>query len=230
MPLHSFPQRRRIYLMRHGAVSYFEQGHPVPVDDVRLTEEGRAQATAAAAALVDVPFNAAISSGLPRTDETAKIVLGKRRLLIGTVTAFREIRSGQFIDIRAEDMRTSFVEAFTRPLTWDDQFLLGETFGAFRDRVVPAFHNLIADRSWTEMLLVAHGATNRMIIASVLGASLESIGHIEQDACCINILDIDERGYGIVRLLNYAPYNAIKEGLTLTTMEQYLLAAQIEKT
>ena len=40
-------ERRRIYLMRHGAVSYFDDdGRPVPEDSVPLTAEGRAQALA----------------------------------------------------------------------------------------------------------------------------------------------------------------------------------------
>ena len=40
--------RRRLYLMRHGAVSYFTaDGAPVDPDAVPLTEEGRAQAEAA---------------------------------------------------------------------------------------------------------------------------------------------------------------------------------------
>ena len=37
--------RRRIYLMRHGAVAYFDgSGRPVPPDTEPLTEEGRAEA------------------------------------------------------------------------------------------------------------------------------------------------------------------------------------------
>ena len=39
---------RRIYLMRHGAVAYFDDdGRPVAPDDVPLTAEGRRQAQAA---------------------------------------------------------------------------------------------------------------------------------------------------------------------------------------
>ena len=52
------------------------------------------------------------------------------------------------------------------------------------------------------MLLVAHGAVNRVILADVLDLDLHGIGHIEQDACCINLLDFDEQGSGIVRLVN----------------------------
>jgi phosphoserine phosphatase len=66
--------RRRIYLMRHGAVSYFENGRPVPPHTVSLTEEGRAQAQAAAHVLAGVTLDRVVTSGLTRTVETARIV------------------------------------------------------------------------------------------------------------------------------------------------------------
>ena len=80
--MHALPQRRRIYLMRHGEVSYFPNGQPVPPEGVTLNEAGRAQAHAAARALADVPFDRVITTGLPRTAETATIVLGERDMPI----------------------------------------------------------------------------------------------------------------------------------------------------
>ena len=50
--------RRRIYLMRHGDVAYFDlRGKPVPPDEVPLTDEGRKQARAAGTALSRVKFD-----------------------------------------------------------------------------------------------------------------------------------------------------------------------------
>ncbi len=67
--------RRRLYLMRHGAVAYFDDnGRPVAPDDVPLTAEGRAQAEAARALLDGTALDRVISSGLPRAIETAAIV------------------------------------------------------------------------------------------------------------------------------------------------------------
>ena len=218
-----FPTRRRLYLLRHGEVSYFDQGRPVPPESVRLNADGRAQAEAAARALADTQFDRAVISGLPRTAETAAIVLGERATTVETVPALAEIRGGRLADIPPADLRSTFVGALTRQLTHTDTFLMGETFGDFRDRVLPAYHALIGDLSWSVMLLVAHGAVNRVILADALGAELESLGHLEQDAGCINIIDYDERGYGIVRLVNYTPYNPLKVGLALTTMERYFL-------
>jgi phosphoserine phosphatase len=221
--MHDFPTRRRLYLMRHGEVSYFEQGRPAPPEGVHLNEQGRAQAAAAAHALADISFDRAVTSGLPRTDETAAIVLGDRTLPVLIEPGLREIRGGRLADIPPQELRRTFVDAMTRRLSAADTFLLGESFGDFRDRVLPAFQALIADVSWSAMLLVAHGAVNRVILADVLGLDLHGIGHLEQDACCINLLDFDEQGYGIVRLVNYTPYNPLKDGLALTTMERYFL-------
>ncbi|HEU5100859.1 MAG TPA: histidine phosphatase family protein [Roseiflexaceae bacterium] len=221
--MHDFPARRRLYLMRHGEVNYFEQGRPAPPEGVHLNEHGRAQAAAAAHALADVSIDRVVTSGLPRTDQTAVIVLGERPLPVEAEPELREIRGGRLADIPPQELRRTFVDALTRRLSAADTFLLGESFGDFRDRVLPAFHALVADTSWTTMLLVAHGAVNRVILADALGLDLHGLGHIEQDAGCINLLDFDEHGYGIVRLVNYTPYNPLKHGLALTTMERYFL-------
>ena len=224
-----FPQRRRIVLMRHGEVSYFREGQPVTPDLAQLTKDGQAQAQAAAQVLSDVPFDAAVSTGLVRTDDTLRIVLGPRDLSVQTIPDLQEIRAdniGHMSNLSQEDMRTMLAQAFTRPIQPDDQFLLGETFGAFRERIVGAFRAILADSNWSCLLLVAHGATNRVILADVFGAQLDFLGHVEQDPACINIIDVDEQGYGILRLLNFTPYNPIKTGLSLTTMERYFLAAQ----
>ncbi|NOK62527.1 MAG: Broad specificity phosphatase PhoE [Chloroflexi bacterium AL-W] len=223
------PQRRRIVLMRHGEVNYFQDGQPVAPDLAQLTEDGHTQAQAAAQTLIDVPFDAAISTGLVRTDNTLRIVLGQRNLASQTVPDLQEIRAdniGHMANLSPQEMRTMLTQAFTRSIQPDDHFLLGETFGVFRERIVAAFRAILTDSTWRCLLLVAHGATNRVILADVFGAQLDFLGHIEQDAACINIIDVDEHGYGILRLLNYTPYNPIKTGLSLTTMERYFLAAQ----
>lgn len=218
--------RRRLFLLRHAEVSYFENGRPVPSEDVDLNVEGREQAAATARALAGVPFDRAATSGMRRTNQTAEIVLGARALPVEQFPALREIRAGRLEDIPPADLRSTFVHALTRRLTPEDRFLMGESFGALQERVLPVVGALLADLSWRSLLLVAHGGVNRLILAHLLGAGLESFGHLEQDPACINIVDIDDSGYGIIRLLNYTPYNEVKDGLALTTMERYFLMLQ----
>ena len=63
-------KRRRIYLMRHGSVTYFDgDGKPFLPEMVPLNPQGQAQATAAGAifAAEKIRFDRVIVSGLPRT-------------------------------------------------------------------------------------------------------------------------------------------------------------------
>ncbi|MDZ4719058.1 MAG: histidine phosphatase family protein [Roseiflexaceae bacterium] len=221
--MEQFPKRRRIVLMRHGEVSYFVDGRPVPPPEAQLNNEGRIQAATAAQLLADIPFDRAVATGLSRTMETARIVLATRNLEIEVVPELQEIRGGRMADLPRDELRRVFLNSMTHHLAEDSQFLMGDRFGDFRDRVVPAFHRLLENEHWQNLLIVAHGAVNRAILADVLHAPIEAMGHIEQDAGCVNMIDVDERGYGIIRLLNYTPYNPSKRGMDLTTMERYFL-------
>ncbi len=222
-----FPTRRRIYLMRHGEVSYFVDGRPVPPPEARLNAVGQEQARLAGDALAQVPIDRVVATGLSRTMETARLVLDARAVPIegeiAVVTALQEIRGARVIDLPRPELEQLFIHSMTHSLTADSRFLNGEHFGEFFARIVPAFQGLVADQTWQNMLLVAHGAVNRAILAHILHGPIETMGHIEQDAGCINLIDIDDQGYGIVRLLNYTPYNPSKQGMQLTTMEHYFL-------
>ncbi len=141
----------------------------------------------------------------------------------------REIEPGRLLTKLAgspAEIAHAFLGAIDGEVTRDTRFLDGETFGAVTDRVWPALESLLADRTWHHLLLVAHGVVNRVLLTRMLGSNLAGIGAFEQDAGCINVIDVDDAGRFLVRLLNHSPLNAMKGGVELTTMEwlyqQYL--------
>jgi len=88
--------RRRIYLMRHGHVSYAdEQGRPINPQEVPLTAAGRAQAAAARDLLAEVAFDRAVCSGLPRARQTAEIVLEPHAVRLEDQPGFTELRGAR---------------------------------------------------------------------------------------------------------------------------------------
>lgn len=219
-----FPSRRRIYLLRHADVSYFDaSGKPARPDTVPLTERGREQAVAAQQSLAEIPIDRAICSGLPRTVETARKVIGGRSIDIESWHELREIEPGRLADLPVDSIGKAFLGSLGGELSREARFLGGETFGSMLDRVLHALARLVADQSWDHVLIVAHGAVNRAILCQALGSGLGGFGGIEQDACCINILDVEDSGRLLVRLLNHTPYNHAKIGMQKTTMEQLLL-------
>jgi probable phosphoglycerate mutase len=208
--------RRRIYLMRHAQVRYFEGIHP---HEVQLTEEGRAQAEAAADALRGVRFDRVITSGLPRTVDTARAIAPD--LEIEANPDLREIESGDLRGLDPEVVQEMMTAAFRGVVPNDAQFLGGETIGELFDRVVPALDALSADEGWDVVLLVLHGAVNRAILSRALTDGRTFLGAFEQAPGCINVLDVDPAGGFVIRAVGYTPYDPVHERAPrTTTMEQ----------
>jgi probable phosphoglycerate mutase len=183
--------RRRIYLMRHAEAAYVGADGKVTRDPrtVPLSARGRREAAAMGELLGAVHFDRAVCSGLARTVETAELVLHDKRLPLERVPELEEVRGGrgQLGAFQPRDVAYSVWDA-ARP---DGRFLGGESLGELRARVMSAVERLVAQPSWSRLLLVAHGGVNRVILAWALGAPLESAPHMEQDSACLNVIDLD---------------------------------------
>ena len=212
--------RRRLYLMRHAEVSYFgDDGAPVNPAEVSLNEEGIAQAHAAAAAFAEVDLDRVVTSGLPRTLETAEIVAPGREA--ESWPELREIQGGRLSEIPADALEREFVGAFRGVIPNETRFLRGESIGELFDRALPALARLEDDDSWHTTLAVLHGAVNRAILSYALTGERMFLGHFEQAPACVNVLDLGEAGEWIVRAVNLAPYDLLHLSHRQTTMERY---------
>ena len=208
--------RRRLYVMRHGAVSYFDHGRPLKPEDVPLTVAGRDQAYAAASMLRGIEFDRVITSGLPRTVETARIVAPD--LEPEAWPELRELETGRLADISEEELERAFTDAFRDVVPEDARFLAGETIGSLFDRVLPAIDRLLAADDWDIVLAVLHGGVNRAILSRALTGGRTFLGNLEQSPACVNIVDVGTDW--IVRAVNVTPYDlAHLEGRS-TTMEE----------
>jgi len=208
--------RRRIYLMRHGQVAYFENGRPLRPHSVPLTAEGREQAAAAAKLLDGIVFDRVVTSDLPRTVETARIVAPS--VEPESWPELREIESGRLDEIPEDALEATFLGAWRDVVPEDVRFLGGETIGSLLDRVLPAVDRLIADPDWDVLLAVLHGGVNRAIISHALTGRRALLGNLEQSPACINILDVGDDW--VVRAVNHTPYDPAHLRNRLRTMEE----------
>lgn len=224
----SSQKRRRIYLMRHGSVTYFdEQGKPFLPEQVPLNELGRSQATAAGRVFADagLKFDRVIVSGLPRTIETATRVLAEtgQQIELEQWPDLVELRGGKLSAIPDESLKEAFVGAFDGVVPENRQFLGGETVGQLMDRVHPCIDRLREDRSWDTVLLVLHGGVNRAILSYALTNQRLFLGNLAQTAGCINAIDVGEpQADWVVRIVNYSPISELQGDTRHTTMEVLL--------
>jgi len=227
--------RRRIYLMRHGHVDYFS-AEVVRTRDTRmvtLTERGRLEAQAAGRAFAAVTFDRAICSGLPRTRETAQLVLeqipGAPDLEIEP--AFVELYGGSANAKSRQELVATMSFHFEKAAEPGATMLEGgESFAAAQERAVDAMRGLLRAPAWRQILIVAHEGINRLILSWACRAGLTAAGAFEQDTGCINVLDFDmvpseggapgpEIARAIVKAINLTPYNYLKHGMNLTSLE-----------
>lgn len=224
--------RRRIFLMRHGSVTYFDaDGRPHPPDSVPLNPQGQQQADAAGRlfAAANIRFDRVIVSGLLRTVETAERVLAVAGgdAALEHNAQLREIEGGKLSAIPDADLQRAFTGAMDGVVDLNTQFLGGETVGALMDRVIPPIDALRADPDWDVVLLVLHGGVNRAVLSYLLTGQRQFIGGLAQAPACINALDVGPARHDVsLRLLNHAPLDTLHTSTRKTTMEalyeQYL--------
>ncbi|MGD0192224.1 MAG: histidine phosphatase family protein [Rhizomicrobium sp.] len=225
--------RRRIYLMRHGHVDYLapEVVRSRDTHGVPLTAQGRLEAEAAGRAFAHVSIDRAICSGLPRTRQTAELVLAQieNAPALETDSALAEIRGGRAgVKSRQELIRTMsfFFEKSGEPGA--TMLEGGETFADAQKRAVDALRALLCAPEWQQSLVIAHEGINRLILSWACRAGLAAAGAFEQDTGCINVLDFDmvpsdnggsEIARVLVKAVNLTPYNYLKHGMNLTSLE-----------
>ena len=221
----SFNHRRRIFLMRHGSVTYFDStGKPFLPESVPLNEQGREQATAAGKvfAQAGINFDRVIVSGLPRTIETATRVLAEttQKIDLQEWSDLVEIRGGRLSEIPDAELKEAFTGAFEGIAPEDKRFLGGESVGELMNRVHPAIDRLRTDTDWDTVLLVLHGGVNRAILSYALTGQRIFMGNLAQTAGCINAMDVGEQHSDwVVRVVNYSPMSSLQAESRGTTME-----------
>lgn len=223
--------RRRIYLMRHGHVDYLAR-HVVAtggINIVPLTNRGRLQAEAAGAALRHVKFDRAVCSGYPRTHQTASHVLAAQEHppQLEIDEGLVERVNGKLPPVKSREelielMRGAFTEA---GVTQHQE--RGEGAEPAEDaqaRAVKSIRRLLREPGWHTMLVVAHEGINRLLLSWACGAGVNATGAFEQDTGCINVLDFDMREDGeiartMIKSVNLTPYNWLKHGMNMTSLE-----------
>jgi broad specificity phosphatase PhoE len=132
--------RRRIYLLRHAEVAYFdEHGQPVAPDEVPLTPTGRRQARRAGAALAGVRFDRVLPAlerllADPAWDTALAVLhggvnrawlsfaLSGRRLFLGAIE-----QAPACINVLDVDQAGTFVVRAVNATPWDPAYLAGRS-------------------------------------------------------------------------------------------------------
>lgn len=230
--------RRRMYLFRHGSVDYIDRDGNVidDTDNVNLNATGQAQATAMCDLFGDVMIDKAVCSGLPRTRQTGEAVLGSREIDLEINPGFVEIRQLRGEAAEPYDIVTDVAFSHFRATDADAQFLGGERYSDFYARIQSTVEAVLADDSWHNLAVFAHGATNAAVLGWVTGLGCSAFGILDQATCCLNVIDfdMDEDGRVLrktVRAMNVTaddPTKGARHSGDMESLAHWLLQKNVE--
>ncbi len=197
-------QRTRIYLVRHGQVKGHEEKRYNGQVNVSLTHLGREQSERVCDYLVDIPLDAIYSSDLARSCYCAELIAEAHDLTVSTQESLRELHFGDWESRTWVELQEAYPDEWKVRLQDLVNFQVpgGESLQEAADRIRPAVQQILVNHSGGNVVLVAHGGTNRIILLDAIGAPLGQAFSIEQDYGCMNIIDYFADGNSVVKLLN----------------------------
>jgi broad specificity phosphatase PhoE len=197
--------RTRVFLVRHGATTLSSEDRFAGSTDVPLGVEGRGQAERLADRLASAPLAAVYSSPMRRSIETAEIVARPHALGLNLVDGLREIDHGRWEGCRRADVQQEYPIEYA---TWERDPVTfaplgGESGAQVLDRALPAMNAIVRAHAGRSVLVVSHKATNRLLIASLIGLDVHSYRErLEQLPACLNLLEFNDPGGVRLVLLN----------------------------
>jgi broad specificity phosphatase PhoE len=195
----------RVFLIRHGATTLSADDRFAGSTDVPLGPDGRTQIERLAERLSAAPLTAVYSSPMRRTIDSATPIARSHGLAPILVDGLREIDHGHWEGLSRPDVQSLYPDEYA---AWErDPFSVapegGETGLQVLSRAQPVLDDIVRRHPGEWVLIVSHKATNRLLIAKMLGFDLRGYrDRLEQLPACLNLLDFTSAGDARLVLLN----------------------------
>jgi broad specificity phosphatase PhoE/ribonuclease HI len=202
----SLDKATRLILVRHGETAMTQQGRYSGRGDVPLSDEGQAQAMAAAGRVAGISRDVAavVSSPLQRCTRTAELIAAELGNV--TVTVLPELIECDFGDWEG----LTFAEVRERWPAEMDSWLdatsvappNGESFQAVAKRVRGAMATLLSAYPSQTVVVVSHVSPIKLILRDALAAGDAFLHRMFLDAAGVSLLDMWPDGGIAVRSVN----------------------------
>jgi glucosyl-3-phosphoglycerate phosphatase len=163
---------RTLIIWRHGETDHNASGIWQGQLDTALSDKGREQALAAAAALATYSPSVIVSSDLQRAADTARSLASQVGLQVRYDERLREIHAGLWQGMTAGDVAEQFPVEQAALLAGEDiqRGVHGESLGQVAERTRAAADELLADLAPGDCAVIAtHGVAGRTVVASLVG-------------------------------------------------------------
>lgn len=198
----------KIYLVRHGEIIQHAPRRFVGQLDLPLTEPGREQIHAVGKFLQETGATRLVCSPLSRCRDSAAIIGERLGLTPCLVEDLREISLGAWEGLTVDEVRERFpgrYEARGRNMA-GFRTPGGESFADVQRRAWTVFETLASEEG--DVIIVAHGGVNRVLLCRMLCMPLENLFLLGQDYGCVNVIQSVHAGFQ-ASVINCRPYGLL---------------------
>jgi broad specificity phosphatase PhoE len=178
----------RIILVRHGRTPWnkdkiFRGSRDIPLDEV-----GREEASLLAEWLRGETIHAAYTSPLSRSRDTAEAIAKPHGIKVVDHPGLSDLVYGDWEGVSLAEVKVKFDDLYRQ---WETsphsvRFPGGETLDELRTRSLAAVDEVVQRHPDQVVLLSAHRAVNKVLIAAFIGLDNSHFWRIAQDTTCVN--------------------------------------------
>ncbi|MBU5690297.1 MAG: histidine phosphatase family protein [Candidatus Aenigmatarchaeota archaeon] len=181
----------KLFIIRHGQTDANVKGLMQGWLDYKLNENGVKQAKLLAKRLKKEKIDVFYSSDLKRAVMTAEEILKYHKKHLVKTSLLRELNFGELEGVTYE----KYVEILRCYCLKKHEFRnpKGESYQDIKRRVNLFLRDVMRKHKNQNVAIIAHGITNRTIIAELLGIGPEKAAEIKQENTCINIIEISSK-------------------------------------
>lgn len=196
----------KIYIIRHGETDWNRQFRLQGRSDIPLNEEGKRLAELTAKALINVPFSAAYTSPLKRAKQTAKIILGERKIPLTIDDRLCEISFGEYEGLisKGENYQIpnrNFDNFFIKPRDYIPP-KNGESLQQLILRTTEFLSELVTNKKLEHqtVLISTHGAAVRGLLSGINMDGIDDFWHGKvHKNCGVTVLESEN---GKIKLIS----------------------------
>lgn len=208
----------RLILVRHGQTQHNADGLVQGQADIPLSDVGRRQAAALAAALADEPIQAIVSSPLRRAWDTAATIAAARGLTVSEEPDLIEMDVGHMEGLSGAEMRSRYPEALQRWLAPGGTAVPlpgGESLAAVQERAWRAVTRLRERFSDGTVVAVTHNFVIASIVCRVVGVPLDGFRRFRIEVASRTTVEVGAERWLLLHLNDVCHLRALEHGRLL---------------
>jgi len=196
----------KLILIRHPETDWNKQKRYMGRADIPLNSRGRKQARIISNYLKKEKVSVVYSSGLKRALETAELIAKTHNLKVKEDERLNETDFGQWEGMTFKQIQKRYPGLAKKFLSNLLKLKIpgGESFSEFKNRISASLKEILAEEQGN-VVIIAHGGVNRVIICELLKIPFSHLWQIKQDGGAINKIEIYE-DINVASLINYIPW------------------------